>query len=329
MTTAGVSAAPTAIALTIAGSDSSGGAGIQADLKTFSAFGVYGASVITALTAQNTLGVQGIETVPAAFVAEQLRSVLTDLDVGAIKTGMLANAEIVEVVASALRSVSARPLVVDPVMVATSGDVLLAPEAVKAIKSDLLPLATLVTPNLPEAAILLGSQQARSEEEMVAQGKALLGAAGCHAVLIKGGHGVGDDATDILVSAAGVETIRTPTDCDPPFPWYRLYSFGRHCRPAVSGRGPRLKQLTVQKPMSGRGCGMGVGWVSGRAGARSTICSRSVACSLRLEVAADWASSQHSSRVGGGLGKKPLLHVCKSASIAAHKGRRHLRIRGG
>ncbi len=198
MTTAGVSAAPTAIALTIAGSDSSGGAGIQADLKTFSAFGVYGASVITALTAQNTLGVQGIETVPAAFVAEQLRSVLTDLDVGAIKTGMLANAEIVAVVASALRTAAARPLVVDPVMVATSGDVLLAPEAVKAIKRDLLPLATLVTPNLPEAAILLGSQQARNEEEMVAQGKALLGATGCHAVLIKGGHGVGDDATDIL-----------------------------------------------------------------------------------------------------------------------------------
>ena len=205
MTTAGAAAAPTAIALTIAGSDSSGGAGIQADLKTFSAFGVYGASVITALTAQNTLGVQGIETVPAAFVAKQLRSVLTDLDVGAVKTGMLANAEIVAVVASALRSVSPHPLVVDPVMVATSGDVLLAPEAVKAIKSDLLPLATLVTPNLPEAAILLGCKQARNEEEMVAQGKALLAAAGCHAVLIKGGHGVGNDATDILVSKTGFD----------------------------------------------------------------------------------------------------------------------------
>jgi hydroxymethylpyrimidine/phosphomethylpyrimidine kinase len=210
MTTAGVSAAPTAIALTIAGSDSSGGAGIQADLKTFSAFGVYGASVITALTAQNTLGVQGIETVSAAFVAEQLRSVLTDLDVGAVKTGMLANAEIVEVVASALGSVSPCPLVVDPVMVATSGDVLLAPEAVNAIKRHLLPLATLVTPNLPEAAILLASRQARNEEEMTTQGKALLGAAGCHAVLIKGGHDVGDDATDILVSAAGVERFVRP-----------------------------------------------------------------------------------------------------------------------
>lgn len=215
MTAAGVSAAPTAIALTIAGSDSSGGAGIQADLKTFSAFGVYGASVITALTAQNTLGVQGIETVSAAFVAEQLRSVLTDLDVGAIKTGMLANAEIVEVVASALRSVSQCPLVVDPVMVATSGDVLLAPEAVNAIKRHLLPLATLVTPNLPEAAILLASRQACNEQEMAAQGKALLGAAGCHAVLIKGGHDGGDDATDILVSAAGVERFVRPRIATP------------------------------------------------------------------------------------------------------------------
>jgi hydroxymethylpyrimidine/phosphomethylpyrimidine kinase len=210
MTTAGVSAAPTAIALTIAGSDSSGGAGIQADLKTFSVFGVYGASVITALTAQNTLGVQGIETVSAVFVAEQLRSVLTDLDVGAIKTGMLANADIVKVVASELRSVSACPLVVDPVMVATSGDVLLAPEAVDAIKRRLLPLATLVTPNLPEAAVLLGCKQACNEEEMASQGKALLGAAGCHAVLIKGGHDGGDDATDVLVSAAGVERFVRP-----------------------------------------------------------------------------------------------------------------------
>ncbi len=148
----------TAIALTIAGSDSSGGAGIQADLKTFSAFGVYGASVITALTAQNTRGVQGIEPVSAAFVAEQLRSVLSDLAVGAIKTGMLANAEIVQTVATALRAAPPRHLVVDPVMVATSGDVLLAPQAVHALKNDLIPLATLITPNLPEAAILLGTK---------------------------------------------------------------------------------------------------------------------------------------------------------------------------
>ena len=204
----------TAIALTIAGSDSSGGAGIQADLKTFSAFGVYGASVITALTAQNTRGVQGIEPVSAAFVAEQLRSVLSDLAVGAIKTGMLANAEIVQTVATALRSAPPRHLVVDPVMVATSGDVLLAPQAVYALKNDLIPLATLITPNLPEAGILLGGRQATSEAEIVAQAEALR-AVGCEAVLIKGGHGAGNDAVDILVGVSGVERFVRPRVATP------------------------------------------------------------------------------------------------------------------
>jgi len=264
MTTAGVSAAPTAIALTIAGSDSSGGAGIQADLKTFSAFGVYGASVITALTAQNTLGVQGIETVSAAFVAEQLRSVLTDLNVGAIKTGMLAKAEIVAVVATALRSVSARPLVVDPVMVATSGDVLLAPDAVNAIKRDLLPLATLITPNLPEAAILLGSQQARNEEEVLAQGKALLSATGCHAVLIKGGHAVGDEAIDILVGQTGVQRyvrprVATPhshgTGCTLSAAIAALLSQGVALAEAVD----RAKTYVWEGLRHGRGLGIGKG----------------------------------------------------------------------
>ena len=203
-----------AIALTIAGSDSSGGAGIQADLKTFSAFGVYGASVITALTAQNTRGVQGIETVSAAFVAKQLHSVLSDLAVDAIKTGMLANAEIVQTVATALRSAPPRHLVVDPVMVATSGDVLLAPEAVRALKNDLIPLATLLTPNLPEAAILLGGKQAASEAEIVAQAEALR-AVGCEAVLIKGGHGAGNDAVDILVGVSGVERFVRPRVATP------------------------------------------------------------------------------------------------------------------
>src|SRR5262245_19515123 len=159
----------TARALTIAGSDSSGGAGIQADLKTFSAFGVYGASVITALTAQNTRGVQGIHAVPAQFVAAQLESVLSDLDVGAIKTGMLADAEIVVAVARGLRASPSRPLVIDPVMVATSGDVLLKPEAVDALKRELIPLAHLITPNLPEAAILLGSSRAETEADMLDQ----------------------------------------------------------------------------------------------------------------------------------------------------------------
>jgi hydroxymethylpyrimidine/phosphomethylpyrimidine kinase len=199
-----------AIALTIAGSDSSGGAGIQADLKTFSAFGVYGASVITALTAQNTRGVQGVEVVSPAFVSAQLHSVLSDLDVDAVKTGMLANAEIVMAVADVLRSVPPRPLVVDPVMVATSGDVLLAPEAIGALKQHLLPLATVVTPNLHEAALLLGARRAETEEDMAAQAGALRRLAGCHAVLVKGGHGAADAATDILASATGIERFTRP-----------------------------------------------------------------------------------------------------------------------
>jgi hydroxymethylpyrimidine/phosphomethylpyrimidine kinase len=199
----------TAIALTIAGSDSSGGAGIQADLKTFSAFGVYGASAITALTAQNTRGVAAVEPVAAAFVVAQIEAVLGDLAVGAIKTGMLANAGIVEAVAGALRSGPACPLVVDPVMVATSGDILLAPDAVDAVKRALVPLATVITPNLAEAACLLGANVAGSEAEAVAQAKALL-ALGCKAVLVKGGHGSGEAAVDILYDSAGIERFARP-----------------------------------------------------------------------------------------------------------------------
>jgi hydroxymethylpyrimidine/phosphomethylpyrimidine kinase len=199
----------TAIALTIAGSDSSGGAGIQADLKTFSAFGVYGASVVTALTAQNTRGVQGIERVPATFVAAQLDSVLSDLDVGAIKTGMLADAEIVATVARVLRAAPPRPLVVDPVMVATSGDILLKPEAVHALKLQLVPQATLITPNLPEAAILLGCARAENEAQMAYQARALL-ALGCSAALVKGGHASGDVAIDILAAGPDIERFASP-----------------------------------------------------------------------------------------------------------------------
>jgi hydroxymethylpyrimidine/phosphomethylpyrimidine kinase len=199
----------TPIALTIAGSDSSGGAGIQADLKTFSAFGVYGASVITALTAQNTRGVQGIEPVPARFVAAQLDSVLSDLDVRAIKTGMLADAEIVETAARKLRAVPRLALVVDPVMVATSGDALLRPDAIGALKSALAPLASIITPNLEEAAVLLGTGRAETEAQMREQAHALL-ALGCRAVLVKGGHGTGAQAVDVLADAAGCETFASP-----------------------------------------------------------------------------------------------------------------------
>ena len=199
----------TPIALTIAGSDSSGGAGIQADLKTFTAFAVYGASVITALTAQNTTGVQGVSAVSPDFVSAQIVSVLDDLDVGARKTGMLANASIVEVVAGALAKRPEIPLVVDPVMVATSGDPLLQPDAVEAFKSVLFPRAMLITPNLPEAASLLGRPVAKTEAEAQAQLLAL-GALGARAVLLKGGHGDTAEAVDWLLIGGQVRRFASP-----------------------------------------------------------------------------------------------------------------------
>ena len=178
-------------------------------MKTFSAFGVYGASVLTALTAQNTRGVQGVEPVRPEFVEAQLRSVLDDLDVRAIKTGMLANSAIVSAVAGALARVPAVPLVVDPVMVATSGDSLLAPDAIAALKGELFPRATLVTPNLPEAAALLGVSVATSENEAIEQARAIA-VFGSQAVLVKGGHGHGAEAVDILVSGDAVVRLAAP-----------------------------------------------------------------------------------------------------------------------
>jgi len=189
------------IALTIAGSDSSGGAGIQADLRTFSALGVYGATVLTAITAQNTVGVQGVEMLPAAFVSQQMSSVFDDLDVRAVKTGMLGSAEIISAVAVRLSSVSV-PSVVDPVMVATSGDLLIDPAAVAVLKSELLPVASIVTPNLDEAAVLLGMDRAGNMDELIEQGHALR-ELGCQAVLMKGGHFAGARADDVLVTDKG------------------------------------------------------------------------------------------------------------------------------
>jgi hydroxymethylpyrimidine/phosphomethylpyrimidine kinase len=185
------------IALTIAGSDSSGGAGIQADLKTFAAFAVYGASVITALTAQNTRGVQAVAAVTPAFVLAQMDSVLSDLNVRAAKTGMLADRAIVEAVGGRLAQLPELPLVVDPVMVATSGDALLQPDAVDAVIQHLLPRAQLITPNLAEAARMLGRPMAKTEADMVEQSRALVGL-GARAVLLKGGHSLDREATDIL-----------------------------------------------------------------------------------------------------------------------------------
>ncbi len=198
----------TAIALTIAGSDSGGGAGIQADLKTFSALGVYGASVITAITAQNTRGVTDVENVSPAMVAAQMQAVFSDIAVDAVKIGMVSRAETIEIIAEGLRT-PGRKVVLDPVMVATSGDRLLRPEAVAALKRDLLPLALIVTPNLPEAAALTGRDIADSETEMARQAEMLL-AAGAGAVLIKGGHGHGQDSTDMLFSDGRIQRLTAP-----------------------------------------------------------------------------------------------------------------------
>lgn len=195
------------IALTIAGSDSSGGAGIQADLKTFTALGVYGASVLTALTAQNTKGVQGVMPVDPPFVAQQIRSVLTDLHVGAAKTGMLASAAVIRAVVTTLKEFPSFPLVVDPVMVATSGDALLEADAIDAVRHELLPIARVVTPNLPEAARLLDTTIAETEDAVEAQGREILKRFKCCAVLMKGGHGTGVDAVDVLIDGDGA-TLR-------------------------------------------------------------------------------------------------------------------------
>ncbi|WP_029074006.1 bifunctional hydroxymethylpyrimidine kinase/phosphomethylpyrimidine kinase [Kaistia adipata] len=189
----------TAIAVTIAGSDSGGGAGIQADLKTFSALGVYGASVIAALTAQNTLGVTAIHDVPADFVTAQIDAVFSDLKVDAVKIGMLSQPSVIRAVAAGLDRYRQSHVVLDPVMVATSGDMLLRDEAVAVLIEDLLPRAALITPNLREAARLIGTDVATGRAEMEAQAEALL-RLGARAVLLKGGHGTGPESDDLLLS---------------------------------------------------------------------------------------------------------------------------------
>jgi hydroxymethylpyrimidine/phosphomethylpyrimidine kinase len=188
----------TPIALTIAGSDSGGGAGIQADLKTFSALGVYGASVISALTAQNTKGVTAIHNVPAHFVAAQMDAVFSDLDVGAVKIGMVSQRAIIEAIAAGLERWRQSNVVLDPVMIAASGDKLLADDAIEVLKAALIPRALVVTPNLPEAAALLDAPIARNEAEMREQGERLL-ALGAQTVLVKGGHGSGPESVDLLI----------------------------------------------------------------------------------------------------------------------------------
>ena len=197
------------IAVTIAGSDSGGGAGIQADLKTFSALGVYGASVVTALTAQNTKGVTGIHDVPPDFITAQIDAVFSDLDVRAVKIGMLSQPAVIEAVTAGLNRWKAKNVVLDPVMVATSGDRLLNPQAIDVLKRVLIPRALVITPNLPEAAALLDEPIARSEDDMLAQAGRLRDR-GAQAVLIKGGHGAGAESVDMLVLATSFTRLATP-----------------------------------------------------------------------------------------------------------------------
>lgn len=191
--------------LIIAGSDSGGGAGIQADIKTITALGAYASTAITALTAQNTLGVQGVLPVPPAFVRQQIDVVLDDIGADAIKIGMLADVPVIEIVADALQSRPRLPLVLDPVMVAKGGARLLAPPAVRALMDCLFPLATVITPNLPEAEALVG----RPVPDLPAmrEAAASLLQLGAAAVLLKGGHLLGDILTDLLVTAGGCEEM--------------------------------------------------------------------------------------------------------------------------
>ncbi|GAM60381.1 phosphomethylpyrimidine kinase [Vibrio ishigakensis] len=191
--------------LTIAGSDSGGGAGIQADIKAISATGSFACSVLTALTAQNTQGVTGIYPVSPEFIEQQLDAVFSDIDISAVKVGMLAETSVIESVVKKLKQYQPKFLVVDPVMVATSGDLLLQSSAIQTLKTELLPLADVITPNLPEAATLLGTQVPTTEAEMNAMIDGLR-ELGCKAVLLKGGHLESEaDSTDLLITKDAVE----------------------------------------------------------------------------------------------------------------------------
>lgn len=253
----------TPIALTIAGSDSSGGAGIQADLKTFSALGVYGASVITALTAQNTRGVQSIFPVTPQFVRQQLDAVMGDLAVTAVKIGMLGTADVIEAVADGLEAWAPRFVVLDPVMVAKSGDHLLVPSAVDALRRRLVPLVTLITPNLPEAAVLLGEPEVRERNRMPAAAARLQGL-GAKNVLLKGGHLEGEDSPDVLLHGGEVSWLegrRVPTPhthgtgCTLSSAIAALLARGRPLPAAVA----EAKQWLGQAIAAGRELGIGRG----------------------------------------------------------------------
>lgn len=195
-------------ALTIAGSDSGGGAGIQADIKTFQELQVFGMTAITAVTSQNTLGVQDVFPLPVETITSQLQSIADDLTPDAIKTGMLFSSELIEAVSDAIRMYGWRNLVVDPVMVAKGGARLLQDEAVEAVKKQLLPLATIVTPNIPEAEVLTGLEIQTMEDRMEAA--KILGHLGADHVIIKGGHGMEEQAVDLFYDGTSFETLSAP-----------------------------------------------------------------------------------------------------------------------
>jgi hydroxymethylpyrimidine/phosphomethylpyrimidine kinase len=250
------------VALTVAGSDSSGGAGIQADLKTFAAHGVFGASAIAALTAQNTTGVVAVHAVPPAFVAAQIDAVADDLPIAAVKTGMLFDAGIVTVVADVLRRRALPNLVVDPVMVSKSGARLLEEDAVLALIDRLLPLATIVTPNLPEAAVLAGHPvESDAERRDAARRIAGLGA---RAVLLKGGHATGPDAIDLYYEDGRFESFTSPrlatrhthgTGCTLSAAIAARLAKGDPLFEAVEGAKEYLGRALLSAPGLGRGSG--------------------------------------------------------------------------
>ncbi len=250
------------IALTIAGSDSGGGAGIQADLKTFQQFGVFGTSIIVALTAQNTRGVTGVHSAPHDIVALQLEAIADDLPPAALKTGMLADAALVGQVADAIARYQWAPYVLDPVMVATSGDRLLTADAVATVRERLIPLAAVVTPNLDEAEILVG-HAVRNPEAMEAAGRTLI-SLGAGAALVKGGHLDGAELTDVLVTPGGtrffrhsrLETTSTHgTGCTLSAALTAGLALGRDLETAVGDALDFVHRAMVSAPAIGRGHG--------------------------------------------------------------------------
>ncbi len=262
--------------LIIAGSDSGGGAGIQGDIKTITALGGYAATAITALTAQNTLGVFGVHAVPKEFIAQQIQLVLDDIGADVIKTGMLLNAGIIETVANVLEDYPDIPLIVDPVMVAKGGAPLLEPDAVEMLIKRLIPRATLITPNVPESELLLGAH-AISRENMEEAGKKLL-KLGCGSVLMKGGHLPGDEVTDILITNRDSQ-LMTEIFTSP-----RIHTHHTH----------------------GTGCAL--------ASAIAVSLAQGLSLEKSVERARDYVANAIKTAPGFGKGHGPLNHGCLSDS---------------